>query len=61
MKAQTFGLSIFAGLAFAQDSGNSTAEEIFQAVDQCTQSAFDACPTDVSAAHRCLKVDKIAE
>ncbi|GKT61597.1 fibronectin type iii domain protein [Colletotrichum tofieldiae] len=61
MKVQAFGLSIFAGLAFAQDSGNSTAEEIFQAVDQCTQSAFDACPTDVSAAHRCLKVEKIAD
>ncbi|KAK2004394.1 SGNH hydrolase [Colletotrichum falcatum] len=54
MKARHIALGAFAGLVCAQDPEVTTTE----AIDQCTQSAFDACPADVTTAHRCLKIKR---
>ncbi|KAL2879009.1 hypothetical protein SGCOL_005708 [Colletotrichum sp. CLE4] len=59
MKAYTLSLGLFAGLALAQS--DSTAEEVFGAIDQCSTTNFDQCLKDSTAPHRCLKVQKLAE
>ncbi|KAK1489109.1 hypothetical protein CTAM01_11258 [Colletotrichum tamarilloi] len=59
MKAYTLSLGLLAGLALAQS--DSTAEEVFGAIDQCSTANFDQCLKDSTAPHRCLKVQKFAE
>ncbi|KAK1973372.1 SGNH hydrolase-type esterase domain-containing protein [Colletotrichum cereale] len=61
MKVYHAALGAFAGLAFAQDSGTTQEPTVDYAVDQCTQSAFDACPADGSVAHRCLKIERASD
>ncbi|KAK1585590.1 SGNH hydrolase-type esterase domain-containing protein [Colletotrichum navitas] len=57
MKAYCTALGVFACFVSAQNPSTAKPTAI-EAIDQCTQSAFDACPADATAAHRCLKIER---
>ncbi|KAK2009874.1 SGNH hydrolase [Colletotrichum eremochloae] len=59
MKAHYITLGAFAGLVYAQTPGTAEPTAI-KAIDQCTRTAFETCPGDITAEHRCLKTETSA-